>query len=184
MARRAEVERSQFLAFTLAGTQYAIPILKVREILQCDGITPVPGVPPSIRGVINLRGSVLPVVDLAVKFGRGETAMGRFTCILVVEAAAGDERMVIGVMADSVSEVIELRADEVLAPPAFGTEIRVEYLVGMAEAGSRFALLLDLDRVLAAGELDLVAVPDAEAAPADSGAPPPPEAAAAEVREA
>src|SRR5512132_3426191 len=100
----ADVKAPQYLSFTIAGTDYGLPILTVKEILQHEETTRVPGTPPSIRGVINVRGQVVPVVDLAVKFGRGESAVSKRTCILVVEAAIGADRLTVGVLADAVNE--------------------------------------------------------------------------------
>ncbi len=95
-------ERRQYLAFTLAGSDYAVGILQVKEILQYESVTRVPSVPPSVRGVINLRGSVVPVIDLAVKFGLAATPVTNRTCVLIVEAALEGERAVMGVLADAV----------------------------------------------------------------------------------
>jgi purine-binding chemotaxis protein CheW len=158
MSSASEVaERQQYLAFTLAGGDYAVGILKVKEILQYEEITAVPSTPRSIRGVLNLRGSVVPVVDLVVKFGLPETPVTKRTCVLVVETALDGVATVMGVVADAVSEVIELGADDIEEPPAFGTRVKVDYLVGMGKVGKRFVLLLDIDRVLSADERDLAA---------------------------
>jgi purine-binding chemotaxis protein CheW len=109
-------------------------------------------VPPSVRGVINLRGSVVPVIDLALKFGLPETGVTKRTCVLIVEVELEGERTVMGVMADQVREVLELGPEEIEPPPPFGTRVRVEFLKGMGKVGKGFALLLDLDRVLSADE--------------------------------
>ena len=157
MSTKETAERRQFLSFNLASSDYAVGILQVKEILQYETVTRVPSVPPSVRGVINLRGAVVPVVDLAVKFGLPVTAVTRRTCILIVEAALGGERTVVGIVADAVREVLELGPEEIEPPPSFGTQVRVDYLVGMGKAGKGFVLLLDLDRVISAGEKDLAA---------------------------
>src|SRR5512140_498712 len=157
MSETAEIQARQFLSFTIGGADYGVPILTVKEILQHEAPTPVPGAPPSIRGVINVRGSVVPVLDLAVKFGRGETVATKRTCILVVEARVGGERLTLGVLADAVNEVLDLPADAVEPPPAFGTGIRLDYLTGMGKVGKGFVLLLDVDRVVSASEADLAA---------------------------
>ncbi len=157
MAEATEGIAPQFLSFTIAGTDYGLPILKVREILQYEEPTRVPGAPGSVRGVINVRGAVVPVLDLAVKFGRRETKPTNRTCILVVEAQAGGERLTLGVLADAVSEVLDLPPDAVEPPPAFGTGIRLDYLTGMGKVGKGFVLLLDVDRVVSASEADLAA---------------------------
>lgn|SRR5512147_1692711 len=153
----AEVAKRQFLSFTLDGVDYAVGILQVREILQYEPVTRVPSVPRSVRGVINLRGAVVPVVDLSVKFGLPETPISARTCILIVEARLDGESAVLGILADSVSEVLELGDADVEPPPAFGTRVRVDYLAGMGKVDGRFVLLLDLDRVLSADERGAVA---------------------------
>jgi purine-binding chemotaxis protein CheW len=147
-------ERQQYLSFTLANCDYAVAILQVKEILQYDTVTKVPSVPRSIRGVINLRGSVVPVVDLAVKFGLEPMPVTKRTCVLIVEASMGGERMVMGVLADSVKEVLELAAADIQPPPTFGIEVKVEFITGMARENKGFVLLLDLDRVISAREKD------------------------------
>jgi purine-binding chemotaxis protein CheW len=143
---------TQYLSFFLGGEAYAIGILRVREILEHQPATRVPLTPPSIRGVINLRGKVIPIVDLAMKFGLPPTQTTQWTCIIVVETSLGGETAVMGVLADSVSEVIDLTPGDIEAPPAFGTQVKVDYLRGMGRSGQRFVLLLDIDRVLSAEE--------------------------------
>ncbi len=174
MAAQEVEDRKQYLSFTLAGSDYAVEILHVKEILQYETVTRVPSVPRSVRGVINLRGAVVPVVDLAVKFGLGETPVTSRTCVLIVEASLEDERAVMGVLADQVREVLELTAEDVEPPPTFGTQVKVEFLTGMAKVGKGFVLLLDLDRVLSAREKAAafeLAGEDPAAPAAPSGAP-------------
>ncbi len=163
--------RAQYLAFGLAGGDYAIGILKVREILQYEVVTPVPSTPASIRGVINLRGSVVPVLDLAVKFGLAPTAVTKRTCILVFEAVLGGADTVLGLMTDSVTEVVELGPGDIEPPPSFGSRVRVEYLVGMGKVGKGFVLILDLGKVLSAEEGELVHEVALEAAAAADASP-------------
>ncbi len=151
-------ERLQYLAFTLAGGDYAISILKVKEILQYEGTTKVPSTPRSIRGVINLRGGIVPVVDLAVKFGLPEAAVTSRTCVLVVETLFDGAAAVMGLLADAVSEVVDLGADDVEPMPSFGTHVKVDYLLGVGKVGKRFVLLLDIDRVLSADEQEMAAM--------------------------
>jgi purine-binding chemotaxis protein CheW len=142
----------QFLSFFLGGEAYAIGILHVREILEYQSPTRVPQTPASIRGVINLRGKVIPIVDLATKFGLPATQATKWTCIIVVETNIGGETIVMGVLADSVNEVIDLAPTEIEPPPTFGTRVKVDYLRGMGRAGQKFVLLLDIDKVLSADE--------------------------------
>lgn len=173
MSASQPVERRQFLSFSVAGSDFAVGILQVKEILQYEPITRVPSVPASIRGVINLRGTVVPVVDLAVKLGLAETPVTPRTCILIVEVALGTDRTVMGVLADAVSEVLELGDGDIEPPPPFGTRVRVDYLTGMGKLGKGFVLLLDLDRALSAEERDLAFRPPPEARPprpAEAGA--------------
>lgn len=175
MNESVDVRAPQFLSFTISGTDYGLPILTVKEILQHEQPTSVPGAPPSIRGVINVRGSVVPVLDLAVKFGRAETVATKRTCILVVEAQVGRERLTLGVVADAVNEVLDLPTDAVEPPPAFGTGVRLDYLTGMGKVGKGFVLLLDVDRVVSASEAEIasqaVAHAAAQAAPAPAAEP-------------
>src|SRR6266568_866406 len=152
MPANDDAVRAQYLSFSLRGTDYAVGILKVKEILQYEQTTRVPSTPRSVRGVINLRGQVVPVVDLAAKFGLGETEPTPFTCILIVEAVLEGTSTVVGIMADSVQEVIELGGDDVEPPPAFGTHVKIDFLLGLGKLGKRFVLLLDVDRVISADE--------------------------------
>jgi purine-binding chemotaxis protein CheW len=153
---------AQYLTFRIGGDEYAVGILRVREILEYRPITRVPTMPPWIRGVLNLRGSVVPVVDLAVKLGLPAVEVTRRTCIVIVEAAEaaatagaaqGLEATVMGIVVDSVRQVVELLPGDIEPPPGFGTPVRVEFLLGLGKLGDGFTLLLDLDRVLSAEEL-------------------------------
>jgi purine-binding chemotaxis protein CheW len=149
----APSEQSQYLGFHMAGEEYAIGILRVREILEYDTVTKVPTTPASIRGVINLRGSVVPVIDLAVKLGLPESVVTKRSCVVVVEIVLDGERTVMGLLADAVSQVIDLPAAEIEPPPPFGTRVRVECLLGMGRAGKKFVLLLDIDRLLSTDDV-------------------------------
>ena len=178
-------EQSQYLGFHIAGEEYAIGILRVREILEYDTVTRVPTTPPSIRGVINLRGRVVPVVDLAVKLGLSASVVTKRSCVVVVEMVLEGERTVMGLLADAVTQVIDLPAAEIEPPPPFGTRIRVECLLGMGRAGKKFVLLLDIDRLLSTD--DVVAATEcvggrsaAQAATIETGESRPREAAAME----
>ena len=147
------IERTQYLSFHIAGEEYAVPVLRVKEIIEYETMTRVPATPPAIRGVINLRGSVVPVVDLALKFGLAETLITKWTCVVIVELVQEGEQVVMGVMADSASEVLELSDSDLMEPPSFGTHVHVDYLLGMAKSGRRFTLILDIDRLLSREEL-------------------------------
>jgi len=144
---------NQYLTFYVAGEEYAVTILKVTEIIECVSLTHVPGTPRWIRGVLNLRGAVVPVVDLAVKFGLAPTELTRRTCVVMVELEYDAERMVLGVMADSVHQVVELGPDQIQPPPSFGPKVRVDCIQGMGSSGGAFVVLLDIDRVLSSSEI-------------------------------
>ena len=156
-AMKEVVGQQQYLTFFLAGEEYAISILKVKEIIEYDTVTTVPKMPKWIRGVINLRGAVVPVVDLAVKFGLEERPVTKTSCIVIVDTT-------MGIVADSVSQVMDLTSDDIREVPEFGTRVQVSYLLGMAQLGKKFALLLDVDKVLSTDELlNLEAVATASA---------------------
>ncbi len=156
-------ERAQYLTFRVAGEEYAIEIRRVKEIVPFQTITGVPRTPPWIRGVILLRGQAVPVVDLAAKLGLPATVAGPATCIVIVEARLGDERVVMGVTADRVSQVLDLGPGDVQPPPTFGTRVRVEFLLGLAKVAGSLALMLDIDQVLSAEEIIAMADVAAEA---------------------
>ena len=141
----------QCLGFLLHDDTYALPLLRVREIIRFEAATRVPRVAACIRGVVNLRGNVMPVVDLAIWLGRPETPTTSRTCLLVVEATAGSDTSHVGLLIYCVNQELYVRSDALEPPPPFGTLMRPEFIAGMAKVGDRFAYLLDLDRVLAEG---------------------------------
>ena len=145
--------REQYLAFTLGGETFAMDIRSICEVIQFGGMTEVPLMPPFIRGVINLRGSVVPVIDLFVRFGRPPCAAAHRTCIVILELSQGEGTAELGVMVDNVSEVLSIAASEVEPAPSFGSDIRAEFIAGVAKVGERFVILLDVNRVLSVDEL-------------------------------
>ena len=157
----------QYLTFITAGEEYAISIVKVTEIVEYEAVTTVPNTPLWIRGVTNLRGRVVPVVDLAVKFGLPASGISKFSCIIITEVMFEGENLTMGVLADSVSQVIELSADEIEQTPPFGTRVKTEFLLGMGALGKKFCLILDIDKVLSADEMLAVTESVAEGNPAD-----------------
>lgn len=177
MIQPAPAPLVQYLSFLIAGEEYALGILQVREIIEYDTVTRVPSAPDWIRGVTNLRGSVLSVVDLAMKFGFPPSTPHRRSCIVVVEVTFQGERMVMGVLTDAVGQVLELGPGDVEPPPAFGTPIHADYLIGMGRAGKKFILLLDIDRVLNTQELRAASAAATEL-PAPTESPAPSESAA------
>ena len=145
--------REQYLAFTLGGETFAMDIRSIREVIQFGGITEVPLMPPFIRGVINLRGSVVPVIDLFVRFGRPASQVAHRTCIVILELAQGEATAELGILVDNVSEVLSIAASEIEPAPAFGSDLRAEFLAGVAKVGERFVILLDVNHVLSIDEL-------------------------------
>lgn len=144
----------QYLTFRLHGERFAADILQVREILELAAITRVPKTPPWVHGVMNLRGTVVPVIDLAAKLGLPACAPTRHTCIVVTDVDPRDTSTVLGLLVDRVEEVLDVADDRVQPPPDFGTTVHPSYLEGLAETGDGLALVVDLLRVLSAPELD------------------------------
>jgi purine-binding chemotaxis protein CheW len=168
MHDKSVAQPSQYLTFSMADEECAVAVLQVREIIEYDTLTRVPSTPSWIRGVINLRGGVVPVVDLAAKFGLPERPITKRTCIVIVEIGVDGQPVLAGIMADAVSQVVEIAPADIEAAPSFGTGVRVDYLLGMARSGKKFALLLDIDRLLSIDELAVtqtVGAPTAEATP-------------------
>ena len=149
----------QYLTFMIGGEEYAVSLLKVKEIIEYDVVTEIPKTPQWVRGVINLRGNVVPVIDLAIKFRLPPSIVGKLTCIVITEVECEGEATVMGVMADSVRQVIDLKSEDVEVPPSFGTRVKVDYLLGMTRSGKKFCLLLDTEKVLSTEEL--LELPDA-----------------------
>jgi purine-binding chemotaxis protein CheW len=148
-------KEGKFLTLSLAGEEYGIEILKVKEIIGMMPITTVPLTPPSVKGVINLRGKVIPVVNLRLKFGMDEVAYTDRTCIIVVEIKRQGGSVLIGIVVDSVSEVLNIKANDIEETPAFGVRVDTNYILGMAKMSGGVKILLDIDRVLNADELDV-----------------------------
>jgi purine-binding chemotaxis protein CheW len=146
-------EARQYLTFMLNGETFAIGILAIKEIIEFGGVTPVPMMPPTIRGVINLRGAVVPVLDLAVRFGRPAAAVTKRTCIVIVELAGTDGQLVIGVLVDAVNAVLDIPASEIEPAPSFGARIRTEFIAGMGKVQGKFVIVLDVANVLSSVEL-------------------------------
>jgi purine-binding chemotaxis protein CheW len=141
----------KYLTFTLGKEVYGLEILKVQEILGMIPTTSVPGTPGFIRGVVNLRGKVIPVVDLRLKFGLETAPDTPKTCIIVVQVSHGSSRVTMGITVDEVYEVLRIGADQIEATPSFGSSVDTEFLLGLGKIGEKVVLLLDVDRVLADG---------------------------------
>jgi purine-binding chemotaxis protein CheW len=151
----ADVSRtSQYLTFKLAEELFAVPISRVREVVEFQGMTRIPLSPPALPGVLNLRGAVVPLVDLSVRFGRPPTRFSRRTCVVVVELPVEAELSHVGVIVDSVSEALEVDERQLERRPAFGTGLRADFVAGILNLGGRFVVVLDVQTVLCAAELE------------------------------
>lgn len=148
----------QYLTFTSGGEMYAIAILGIKEIIEYSGLTVVPMMPGFVRGVINLRGAVVPVIDLAARFGLPNANVSRRSCVVIVEAHSEAEgRQDIGLLVDAVSAVLDIAASDVEQPPNFGARIKAEFISGMARMDGTFVIVLNVDRVLSVDEMALIA---------------------------
>jgi len=166
-----DTDQNQFLTFTLGGEVYAIDILSIREIIDYGNLTAVPMMPAFIRGVINLRGSVVPVVDLAARFGGEPTQITKRTGIIIVELVDEESAMNVGVVVDGVNEVLEIPPVDIEPPPSFGARIRTDFIKGMGKVDGKFLVLLDVGNVLSVDELSLLSEVQTHAQPAaDDGA--------------
>ena len=146
-------KEGKYLTFTLAAEDYGLEILKVREIIGMMDITAVPQTPEYVKGVINLRGRVIPVIDLRLKFGLEEAEYGERTCIIVVEVQSQVGSVQMGVVVDSVSEVLNINGEEIEPPPSFGARLKTQYILGIAKAKGTIKILLDIDKVLTGEEM-------------------------------
>ena len=156
MAATAINETTQFLTFKLGDEVFALDITKVREVLDFTTVTKVPRTPDFMRGVINLRGSVVPVVDLRLKFGMSKTENGVNTCVIITEVTVDNDTTILGALADSVQEVLDLEPGSIAPAPKIGTKLRTEFIKGMGKRDDRFIIILDIDKVFSADELSLV----------------------------
>ena len=154
---QAASEQKQYLTFMLGGEAFAVGILHIKEIIEYGGLTEVPMMPPAIRGVINLRGAVVPVMDMSVRFGKASTPVTKRTCIVIVEVEAEGQRQDMGVVVDAVNAVLESPASDIEPPPAFGARIRTDFIEGMGKVQGKFVILLDIDQVLSTEELGALA---------------------------
>ena len=152
----------KYLTFALGNEEYSVPVLKVREIIKIMDITAVPQVPDYVKGVVNLRGKVIPVVDLRLKFGFPAQDYTERTCIIVVEVALATGARMMGIIVDHVSEVLNVAAEQIEQTPEFGDEIQTDYMKGIAKVQGQVKILLDLDRVL--GVDGTIAMPQPSAA--------------------
>ncbi len=179
MKETKKTESSQYLTFRLGDEIFALDVAQVREVLDMSTITKVPGTPDFMRGVINVRGSVVPVIDLRLKFGMSRTENTMDTRIVVMEIFMDGEVVVLGTLADSVNEVIDLDKNRIEPPPRIGMRWRTEFIRGIGKRDELFIILLDIDRVFSSDELALAEAAGSEFFPeADTAALPPSDAAA------
>ncbi len=148
----------KYLTFTLASEDYGIGILKVKEIIGIMAITTVPQTPDYVKGVINLRGKVIPVIDLRLKFAMEDMAYTERTCIIVVEISGGGNKIMMGILVDSVSEVLNIKSSDIEDTPNFGSQLNTDYILGMAKMGERVKILLEIDKVLSDADFAVVSV--------------------------
>lgn len=143
----------QYLTFTLADEVFGLDVARVREVLDYMNITKLPRAPEFLRGVVNVRGTVVPVVDMRLKFGMSRTERTIHTCIVLMEVKLQDEAMVIGALADSVREVVELETGKIEAPPRLGSRWKTEFIDGIGKHNEQFVILLDIDRIFSTAEI-------------------------------
>lgn len=150
-------EQQQYLTFMLSGETYATSILRIKEIIQYGQLTEVPRMPDFIRGVINLRGAVVPVIDLSARFGKKPTLVGRRNCIIIIEVATESETHSVGIMVDAVNAVLEIPAHEIEPAPSFGTDIRTDFIAGMGKINGKFVIILNIQHVLSMDDMAVLA---------------------------
>jgi purine-binding chemotaxis protein CheW len=155
-AENAGQEAQQYLTFMLGGEVFAIGILHIKEIIEYGQLTGVPMMPEFIRGVINLRGAVVPVVDLASRFGGKPSQVTRRSCIVILELAVEAETRVIGVVVDAVNEVLEISRADIEPPPSFGTRIRTDFIEGMGKVQEKFVIILNVNNVLSTEDIAVI----------------------------
>lgn len=150
---KTNTREGKYLTFSLAEEEYGIGILKVKEIIGMITITAVPQTPSHVKGVINLRGKVIPVIDLRLKFGMPTMDYTERTCIIVIEISKDDGHILIGILVDSVSEVLNIKGADIEDTPNFGTRLNTDYILGMAKTGGKIKILLDIDKVMNAEDV-------------------------------
>lgn len=156
METKALLEMNQFLAFNLENEVFAFDISKVREVLEFDTVTKVPQTPEMMKGVINLRGSVVPVIDMRIKFGMGETEKTVNTVIIIIEIDLDGTSTMIGALVDSVQEVMDLDSDHIEPPPKIGTKLNTDFIKGMGKQDGQFLIILDIEKIFSSEELEFV----------------------------
>ena len=162
-------QAQQYLTFVLGGEVFAMGILSIKEIIEYKQLTTVPMTPAYVRGVINLRGAVVPVLDLSVRFGKQSSPVTKRTCIVIIEIDAGGERHDIGVVVDTVNAVLNIPSTDIEPPPSFGARIHTDFIRGVGKVQGQFVILLDVDRILPSEEMLALADVREPASPAANG---------------
>ena len=155
MSAAETIASTQYLTFKLGEETFALDVAEVREILDFTSVTKVPRTPPFMRGVINLRGSVVPVMDLRLKFGMSATEQTVNSCIIVVEMTMEGDQVVIGVLADAVQEVIDMEPEQIEPAPRIGTKLNMDFILGMGKHNGAFMMILDIDKIFESSDLDM-----------------------------
>ncbi len=156
MEEQELLETNQFLAFKLENEVFAFDISKVREVLEFTMVTKVPQTPEMMKGVINLRGSVVPVIDMRIKFGMSETEKTVNTVVIIIEIELDDETTMIGALVDSVKEVMDLDAEHIEPPPNIGMQLNTDFIKGMGKQDGQFVIILDIEKIFSSDELEMV----------------------------
>jgi len=147
----------QYLIFKAGGEQFAVGIAAIKEIIEYREVTSVPMMPAYLRGIINLRGRVVPVIDLLVRFGRARTETSRRTCFVILEVVHNDEQQYLGIVVDAVTAVLDIADADIEPPPKFGAKLRSDFISGMGKLGEQFVIILDISKVLSVEELSVLA---------------------------
>jgi purine-binding chemotaxis protein CheW len=150
-------DQNQYLTFVLGRETFALGILGIKEILEYEAPTDVPMMPAFVRGVVNLRGMVVPVIDLCARFGRPSASVTKKTCVVIVETLAHEERQVLGIVVDAVNEVLEIPHTDIEPAPSFGSSVRTDFIQGMGKVRDKFVVILNVDRVLSLDEMENLA---------------------------
>jgi purine-binding chemotaxis protein CheW len=150
------IQSNQYLTFQLSEEIFALDIATVREVLEFTKVTKVPQTPEMMIGVINLRGSVVPVIDLRLKFGMGISERTVNTCIIIIEVVLDEEITMIGALVDSVKEVMDMESDQIEPPPKIGTQLNTDFIKGMGKQGDQFVIILDIEKIFSMDELSIV----------------------------
>lgn len=149
-------EDSQFLTFLSGSEVFGIGILRIKEIKEYSTVTTIPMMPEYVKGVINLRGNVVPIIDLSVRFGRGKSTISKRSCVIIVEVEHEDESIEIGILVDAVNEVVDIPGTAIEPAPTFGAKIRIDFIQGIGKLENQFVILLNVNRVLSINELSML----------------------------